>query len=568
MVLMKEKIKKYINEISVPGIISVSPSMTMQDSVALMSKKKISCLVITDKDKPTGMFTERDLIRLIHEEEIGNERKIKEFMNSPVITIRDDDEIYEAYNTLVSKKIRHLVSVDEQGNAMGILSQSDILNSLGFDYFYEKKKVSQVMTRTIVTTGKGESLKRAIELLSHKQVSCILVEENNRPLGILTERDIGRIFLQGTDMEKVCVEQFMSSPVTRVHLETSIQEATNLMKGEKIRRLVVINQEGEIEGLLTQSDIIKDLSGKYVESLKETIRQKDKKIEATNEYYQALFHHNPDAVYSYDLKGSILSANWTSTTQTGYSIEEIKEMKVDSYIAPEDKQNRLDFFQKATKEEAQNYDVRMLHKEGHEIFLNVTDIPIVYDGNVQGVFGIEKDITDRKRAEEILHHDSIHDELTGIYNRRYLMKQLSNAIGTAKRYGHPLSFCICDLDKFKRINDEYGHAVGDHVLVGFANLLRSSLRIEDIPARYGGDEFCVIFPHIQAESAKVSLERIRKSFETMKFTTNDGKSFTISASFGLVELTGKILSEKELLVEADQALYRGKQSGRNQINQS
>ena len=565
---MKQEVKKYINEISVPGIISVSPMFTLQDSVALMSEKKISCLVVTENEQPIGIFTERDLIRLIHEEKIGKESKINEFMNSPVITVWDGDKIYEAYNTLVSKKIRHLVSIDSQGTVMGILSQSDILNSLGFDYFYEKKKVAQVMTRAIVTTNKKASLKKAIELLSHKQVSCLLVEEDDRPVGILTERDIGRIFLQGNDLDKICVEQYMSSPVSHVSLETPIQEATNIMKREKIRRLVVVNQEGEIEGLLTQSDIIKDLSGKYIESLKETIRQKDRKIEETNEYYQALFHHNPDAVYSYDLKGNIQSSNWTSATQTGYSLEEMKEMMVDSYVAPEDKQIRLEFFQKATREKAQNYDIRMLHKKGHEIHLNVTNIPIIYDGQVQGVFGIEKDITDRKMAEEILHHDSIHDELTGIYNRRYLLRQLSSTIGTSKRYGHPLSFCICDLDYFKRINDEYGHVVGDHVLVGFANLLRSSLRIEDIPARYGGDEFCVIFPHILVESAKVSLERIRKSFETMQFTTKEGESFTVSASFGLAELKGRDLSEKELLEEADQALYKGKLLGRNQITQS
>ncbi|MCZ6678541.1 MAG: diguanylate cyclase [Candidatus Poribacteria bacterium] len=185
------------------------------------------------------------------------------------------------------------------------------------------------------------------------------------------------------------------------------------------------------------------------------------------------------------------------------------------------------------------------------------------NGNAVAVVSVVRDITERKRVEDNLWQMAIHDELTGLFNRRYLMGQLASAIRSAKRYGYPLSLCLCDLDNFKSVNDTYGHSMGDEVLIKFGKLITNELRTTDISGRLGGDEFCIIFPHTPASEAASSVERIRRQLEKLVFSVEGGMPFSITASFGIAELTSAEVDETGLFENADQALYRAKRLGRN-----
>lgn len=164
---------------------------------------------------------------------------------------------------------------------------------------------------------------------------------------------------------------------------------------------------------------------------------------------------------------------------------------------------------------------------------------------------------------------SITDALTGTYNRHHLMRQLPRELGRTRRYARPLSAVLCDLDNFKRINDRYGHQVGDDVLVQFATLLQRSIRSEvDWVVRYGGEEFLVVLPEADFGAALAFAERVRKELEAKGVETTGG-SLPVTASFGVTSYSGTAdqaeLSVDTLIGAADACLYRAKRAGRNCI---
>jgi diguanylate cyclase (GGDEF)-like protein len=156
------------------------------------------------------------------------------------------------------------------------------------------------------------------------------------------------------------------------------------------------------------------------------------------------------------------------------------------------------------------------------------------------------------------------DGLTGLWNRAYLDDRLRKEVAGALRHGTPISLILCDLDRFKSLNDTFGHPFGDEVLERAASIL-SSGRAQDVACRYGGEEFAVIVPAALAEEAAGVAERHRARIEQVAW--NERPSVRISASFGVADLTcldGEPTPEK-LIAAADAALYRAKTTGRNRV---
>ena len=166
--------------------------------------------------------------------------------------------------------------------------------------------------------------------------------------------------------------------------------------------------------------------------------------------------------------------------------------------------------------------------------------------------------------------ESITDPLTGIYNRRYLERRLADEIARASRYGMPFSVLLIDIDHFKRVNDIYGHQVGDLVLEGMAQLIVATLRTTDIVARYGGEEIMVIAPNTPQKTAAGLAERLRKVVEEATFEIpaelgRDISALGVTVSIGVACLDQRTAGMPELVQQADKALYRAKHEGRNRV---
>ncbi|MET3854361.1 PleD family two-component system response regulator [Rhizobium sp. OAE497] len=161
---------------------------------------------------------------------------------------------------------------------------------------------------------------------------------------------------------------------------------------------------------------------------------------------------------------------------------------------------------------------------------------------------------------------AVTDALTGLNNRRYLDNHLNVLFNRSMARGKPLSVLITDIDRFKQVNDTYGHDAGDEVLKEFANRIRSTVRGADLACRYGGEEFVIIMPDTSPEVAAAVAERLRASVETSGFTLKStGEELKVTASFGIASRLSSVLTPDQLMKQADLALYEAKNTGRNRV---
>ena len=171
-----------------------------------------------------------------------------------------------------------------------------------------------------------------------------------------------------------------------------------------------------------------------------------------------------------------------------------------------------------------------------------------------------------RKLQATLEQMVVNDPLTGLHNRRYLMDRLLQEMQRSDRHGEPLAFAMLDLDSFRPINDQYGHVLGDKVLRAVGSAIAKSIRVSDIAARYGGDEFGVILPQTPPEGAMRVCERLLRTISELILQDENGKSCRVTASLGLAYYPADDVETPEDLVHsADGALYGAKRSGKNRF---
>ncbi|HJV23680.1 MAG TPA: diguanylate cyclase [Holophagaceae bacterium] len=200
-------------------------------------------------------------------------------------------------------------------------------------------------------------------------------------------------------------------------------------------------------------------------------------------------------------------------------------------------------------------------------WISVNAIPLCGPGGeISGVVASLVDITPMKELQDHLQAEATRDALTGLGNRRAYLEALTKAFHGARRHGHPMSVAFCDLDHLKALNDAHGHAAGDRAIQAFGHAVAGALRREDLAARFGGDEFCVLFTHVGAIEARVCLDRVLEQVRCLALDLPDGARLEgFTASMGLAELGPNHIHPDDLLAAADHALYRAKEAGRDRL---
>ncbi len=212
----------------------------------------------------------------------------------------------------------------------------------------------------------------------------------------------------------------------------------------------------------------------------------------------------------------------------------------------------------------------------HKVIM-VTSIPMVFKGEKVAVELI-KDVTksmvleeqmrnsqEIKRLLDIANEAAVTDELTRVYNKRFIMEKLPTEIVQANSKGEPLSVIMADIDHFKRINDTYGHLAGDSILREFAQVMKNNIRPEDWVARYGGEEFLICLKRADQQAVAVVAEKLRGEVENHPFAYGEA-AINLTSSFGVYSSHNEASQGcQELIAKADRNLYQAKNLGRNRI---
>lgn len=417
--------KQSIKTILTSNVISVSPDALLSEVVSLMERNKISCLVVLNDKHPIGIITERDLVLLASRGRTSKDVAIKEVMSSSVITANIEIDLFEAYRLLEMNNIRHLVVVDHNDEINGVVTQTDIINSLGLEYFIELKNISTIMTKHVVTLKKEDSTRDALSLMARHSISCVVVvEDDNHPAGVLTESDVVRLFRRGVDLKTLPVKEVMSQPVITIFSGVTVHDAAGIMSQKKIRRLVITGQDGRTLGLVTQYDIIKNFEFKYIDFLKEIIKGKEKIIEETEKILNEkivldnILRYSTDmAIIATDIDYRIVYYNPSAEKIFGYKAEDVVGERVLKFH----KQEKVDLFRfkKAleTIQEQGAYKYIFKLKKEEEARLVGATISGIRDKehNLIGFVLMGQDITKRLAAEE---------ETRRNYDRQAILNQL------------------------------------------------------------------------------------------------------------------------------------------------
>ncbi|SEM63897.1 diguanylate cyclase domain-containing protein [Paenibacillus sp. OV219] len=277
--------------------------------------------------------------------------------------------------------------------------------------------------------------------------------------------------------------------------------------------------------------------------------------------YKCLFDNNTDAVCSFDLEGSFLSANQVTLEMLGYTLEGLHLMTGRSFVVKEDTEQVMKLIHGAHLGSSVNGDIRIMNRFGRIIPLNMTLIPIIVNEKIEGLFGIAKDFTQIYEQQAKIHRLAYYDLLTGLPNRRMLMERLSEALTEVRAVDRTVSLIYLDIDHFKSVNDRYGHHVGDALLQQFAERLNRCTFEDEIAARMGGDEFTILLTGERSETRAVAIaEAVLLAFEEPVLA--HGIELTVTPSIGIATSKRGGEDVDTLIRSADTAMYTVKTSGR------
>ncbi|HEX5363492.1 MAG TPA: EAL domain-containing protein [Gallionella sp.] len=320
--------KALLSEILTASVKTVSPDSTISEVLKEMAALKISCVVAVDAgNKPLGIFTERDAVRLLAERRGLGDVRMNEVMSTPPFCSSANIDFREAYRLLQERGFRHLVVVDENGCLEGIVTEGDFLHHLDAGDLSEFKIAEKVMSRNIVTVDINDTLADAIGLMSRNRYSCVVVTRERAAFAILTERDVVKLASTIADVGNLPVSGVAHTPLITVAPHTTLPDAIRKMDSHQIRHLVVTDQ-GQLLGLLTRHDLVKTLQGGYVHFLHETIQIQRKELFKLGQQRSLFKLHDAalaaadNAIVIADRQAVIQWANPAFSQLTGYTLEE------------------------------------------------------------------------------------------------------------------------------------------------------------------------------------------------------------------------------------------------------
>lgn len=315
----------------------------------------------------------------------------------------------------------------------------------------------------------------------------------------------------------------------------------------------------KVEGKAHILSVIRDITA---------LKEVERKLRESEERHRLLADNAADVIWTMDLHGQRTYVSPSVEKLRGFSAQEVMKQTDEELLCPES----LILMQKGLKLASEKVgsqqtlnpfrgEFEQPCKEGSTIWVETT-VSGIYneEGRFIGMLGVDRDIAERKKMEAEIRQLSVTDKLTQLYNRLKTDETLERELERSARSEIPFSLILLDIDHFKSVNDNFGHQVGDSVLVELANILKNNVRSMDVSGRWGGEEFLIILPETDKEGAMLVAEKLRMSIDQNSFA----RAGKITASFG-VSVYNKDPSPETIVSRADSALYKAKEKGRNRV---
>ncbi|MEB3311453.1 MAG: EAL domain-containing protein [Snowella sp.] len=254
-----------------------------------LTKAKTTCVLVVDQGQLVGIVTERDLVRISSRKYNLAETNIAEVMVSPVHTLKESDfiDIFAAINCFQTYQIRHLPLVSDRGEVVGLLTHESLRQILQPVDLLRLRTVAEVMTAQVICSPPTASILELTELMSQNRVSSVVIAHQKEdgafyPIGIITERDIVQFLNLDLDFSRIDAQTVMSSPVFSVNPEISLWATHNVMQERQINRLVVADEQGRLQGIVTQTTLLNALDPLEIYQLVNTLEQKLSQLKTEN----------------------------------------------------------------------------------------------------------------------------------------------------------------------------------------------------------------------------------------------------------------------------------------------
>jgi len=568
-------------EILTAQVYTLSPSTPIQQALDTMVQNHLSSLIVVDKDnRPQGIFTERDSLK-VFSGEISVHALLGNVISKPPLSANIDDEVHDAYILMAEKGYRHLVVVDDDERLVGVVSQGDFLRHIGFDDMAKAKQVSDVMTKTIVMLDADVSISHAAEKMAESHSAYAVIVDKMQPIGLVTERDILRYATSDYASSDDRVSRIYQTSFPIIRENYSLHDAASLMEQHGVHQVIIADAEGILVGLLTRYELLQALHGSHFEFLIRQINTKSNSLTALKDLYsklksdqdvlvrseakfRTLFDVLKDGIVLIDVETKrSIEFNTAAAEQLGYSREEFATLSINDYDAVESNEDTAQRVKAIIECEGRaEFETIHKHKNGTLLTISVSVSAFMLDDKMV-MMAHYRDITADKQRELELNYIANYDQLTGLANRSFLQAQLKQRIDKANLTHQTLALVICDLDRFKDINDSFGHTIGDELLTQIASRLNQLSNEQHLVARMGGDEFALVIESLTHFDDAATLTNTLIQTLGQRYLLASGIEIHIGVSAGIAVFPKHGTTSELLIQHADAALYLAKREGKN-----
>jgi diguanylate cyclase (GGDEF)-like protein/PAS domain S-box-containing protein len=379
-------------DIATRNVICLTPDDSVGGAARVMAEMHISSVVVTDAaGHPLGIVTERTILQAMHSG--GNPAtSLKHFMSSPVTTVPESLTCLDAYQKCLREGVRHLLIVDKDGKLLGVVGEMDFRQNINLATLAGRRRIDSVMSRLVFSLPSQASLLDALNLMQTHRDTCVVVVEGDRPVGIITERDIVRLYSRSPERTDISLGKVMTSPVLTIPLDNTINEAAERMLMDCVRHLVVVDRLGKVAGLLGEHELTHAM----------TLGLIDDKLIAEGAFLHTLINTIPDLIWLKDVDGIYRACNPRFERFFGAREKDIVGKSDYDFVDKELADSFREYDRKAMESEGTSVNEEWVTfaDDGHRELLETFKSPM-HDtaGNLIGVLGIARDITERKRAE-------------------------------------------------------------------------------------------------------------------------------------------------------------------------